>query len=819
MNRWLPSKEAMETLLQDLGFAFRLLRRSTAFTATAILTLGLSIGANTAVMSAVQGVLIAPLPYADPDRLVRLFEETPTMPHFPMAPADFRDHRDALTTFDGIAAYVRSDLQIGDAVTPEQLRGMQVSAGFFSLLGHAPVLGRDFSRDDELPANSAVAILSHALWMRRFNGDPAIVGTAARFSGRTFQIVGVLPDGFRHVGGTFRTYGHGEPVDIWTVLAVPREEHPSHRYSHYFNVVGRVKPGVSQAQLAGDLQRVGAIVATRYPVPNSPWKPRAVPLKEEIVGTAESTLMVLAAAAATVLLLACVNVAGLLLGRAADRSREMGVRAALGATRARLARQLLIESVVLAAAGAVFGIAFAYVAIALLVRFGPADIPRLEMIAVNGSVLAYALAATIVSALLFGLAPAWQLARAGVGHALRIGGRTIAGSPHQHVRRLLASVQLALAFVLVVAGALLLRSFAAMTSVDPGFAAASTITASIDLPTARYDAAGSREFFRRARERVLALPGVRDAAFSSDLPWTGYDENTGFSIVGRSFRDGDGPEARYHFATPGYTGATGTKLVAGRDLSIEDGNSAPGVVLLNQSAARTYWESPAAAVGARLNLWGRERTVAGVIGDVRDMPWHDRAAPALYFPQAQAWYPQPMFLIVKTRIDPASSVEAIRGAIREIDPQLPLARIRTLDSVAGAALATRRLTLWLVAIFGTTALFLALVGIYGVIAQAVGQRRQEFGVRQALGATRADIVRLVMTSAAAMTAAGLVTGVALAIGSTSVLTSLLYQVEPADPVTFAAAGAALLVTTALAVYVPAYRAMRISAATALRSGE
>jgi predicted permease len=809
----------METLLQDVGFAVRLLRRSSAFTAAAILTLGLSIGANTAVMSAVQGVLIAPLPYTDPDRLVRVFEESPTMRHFPMAPADFRDYRDGLATFDGLAAYVRSDLQLGDAARPEHLRGMQVSAGFFTLLGHPPALGRDFTRDDELPANSAVAILSHSLWMRRFNGDPAIVGAAARFSGRTFQIVGILPDGFRHVGGTYRTYGHGEPVDIWTVLAVPREEHPSHRYSHYFNVVGRVRHGVGDGERAGDLQRMRAIVASRYPVPNSPWHPLVVPLAREIVGTAASTLMVLAAAAAAVLLHACVNVAGLLLGRAADRSREMGVRAALGATRGRLARQLLIESVVLAVAGAAFGVGLAYAAIAILTRFGPADIPRLDMIAVNARVLAYALAATMVSALLFGFAPAWQLARAGVGSALSIGGRTIAGSPHQRVRRLLASVQLALAFVLVVASGLLLRSFAAMTDTDPGFEAASTIAASIELPTARYDAAASREFFRRARERVLALPGIREAAFTSDLPWTGYDENTSFTIVGRSAREGDGPEARYHFATPGYTGATGTRLVAGRDLTIDDTDTAPRVILVNESAARKYWESPAAAVGARLNLWGRERTIAGVIGDVRDMPWHDRAAPALYFPQTQAWYPQPMFLVVRTRIDPASTVEAIRGAVRELDPGLPFAGIRTLDSVAGAALATRRLTLWLVSIFGVTALFLALVGIYGVMAQAVGRRRQELGVRQALGATRADIVRLVMASAAAMTGAGLAAGVALAIGSTGVLASLLYQVEPLDPATFATAGGALVLAAALAAYVPARRATRIDAATALRSSE
>ncbi len=282
----------MDTFLQDVRFACRLLRRSPAFTITAVLTLGLSIGANTAVISAVHGVLIAPLPYPEPDRLVRLFEEAPKTPHFPVAPADFRDYRAELQTFDGLAAYVRADLQLGEVTQPEQLRGMQASAGFFGLLGSAMPLGRDFTLDDELPANSAVAILSHSLWMRRFNGDPSVIGTSARFSGRSLQIIGVLPPGFRHVGGTYRTYGHGEPVDIWTVLAVPREEHPRFRYSHYFNVVGRIKRGVSAAEVDADVRRTGATVASRYPSPNSPWKPSLVPLKTEIVGSAEATLLV-----------------------------------------------------------------------------------------------------------------------------------------------------------------------------------------------------------------------------------------------------------------------------------------------------------------------------------------------------------------------------------------------------------------------------------------------------------------------------------------------------------------------------------------------
>ena len=809
----------METLLQDVRYAIRLLRRSPGFAATATLTLALSIGANAAIFSAVKGVLIAALPYSDPDRLVRLFEEAPTTPHFPMAPADFRDYRAELQTFDGIAAYIRADLQLGDSQQPEHLRGMQVSSGFFSLLGYQPVIGREFEISDEIQGNNDVVILSHSLWMRRFNGDLAIIGSAVRFSGRTFRVVGVLPEGFRHVGGTFRTYGHGEPVDAWWVLRVPRDEGPGLRFSHYFNVVGRVRRNVGWAQVDEDLRRTGMSVAKRYPTPNSPWKPRAVPLKTEIVGTAGSTLLVLAGAASAVLLLASVNVAGLLLGRASARSREIGIRAALGGTRWRLARQLLIESIVLACVGGTIGVGLAYIAIAALARFGPSDMPRLQMIVIDAQVLFYIVAATLFSALLFGVAPAIRLARAGLGEALKEGVRTVAGSTHQPMRRVLAAVEVALAFSLVVSSGLLLRSFVSMVNTSPGFQPRSALTASVELPTARYDRRAATEFYRRAAERVRLLPGVQEAAFSSDLPWTNYDENTSFSIIGRQFPQGEGPEARYHFITHGYGRATGTPLVAGRDLMPSDVQDAPLVVLWNEAAARKYWKTPEAAVGARLSLWGAERTVAGVIGDVRDMPWHDRAVPALYFPQPQNWYPQPMSLIARSDLELASIVDPIRRTLGEIDPELPLANIRPLATVAAAAIATRRLTLWLVATFGLTALFLAIVGIYGVIAQDVGQRTHEFGVRQALGATRSDIMRLVVSSGTGIMIGGLVGGVALAVGSTRLLVSLLYGVTPLDPVTFAGVAAVLMMAAAGAVYLPARRATRISAATALRAAD
>jgi putative ABC transport system permease protein len=440
------------------------------------------------------------------------------------------------------------------------------------------------------------------------------------------------------------------------------------------------------------------------------------------------------------------------------------------------------------------------------------------MIEIDAQVLATTVAATLASAILVGLAPAAKLAKTTLSEALKEGSRTTAGGTHHRTSRALAATEVALAFVLVVSSGLLLRSFAKMVNKDPGFQPEKAITATVELPTAKYDANAARDFYRRAQERLRALPGIKDATFTSDLPWTGYNENTGFQILGRqTTRDDDGPSARYHFLTPGYTKATGTPLIAGRDVGQEDQREAPLVVLINDAAAKKYWTTPQAAVGAKINFWGGERTVAGVIGDVHDLPWHDRAVPAVYLPQGQAWYPQPMSLVARTDGDPAKAIDPIRKALREIDPELPLANVRPLETVAAGALATRRLTLWLVATFGLTALFLAVVGVYGVMAQAVGQRRHEFGVRQALGATRADILKLVFSNAAGMTVGGLVGGVALAVGSTRLLMSLLYGVTPLDPGTFAAVGAILITAAAGAIYLPARRATRVSAMTALRS--
>jgi predicted permease len=812
----LKGRPVMRNSIQDIRYAARLLARSPGFTLVAALTLALGIGANTAIFSVVHGVLLKPLPYPDPDRLIRLFEESPPdVPEFPVSPGNFVDFRAQSRAFESLAAYERSDLQIGGE-RPEQLRAMRVTAGFFRVLGYAPLFGREFTPEDETPERSPTAILSHDLWTRMFGADRTVVGKTVSLSGRTFEIVGVLPAGVQHVGGRYRSYPHGQTVDVWwprTLRSTPR---PSDRRQHFLSVVGRLRPGVTVPQAQDDVREISARLASQYPATNAQWTSHVRPLRAEIVGASETTLLALLAAACAVLFIACLNVAGLLLGRATGRTREIGVRSALGATRARLIRQLVAESTLLACLGATIGVAFAYAAVNALLAFAPADTPRLHMVSVDRAVLAYTLAATALTALLFGLAPAVQLARADVAPALQ-GGRAAPGGAQHRLRRTLVAAEIALAFVLVVTSGLLLRSFASLLKVDPGFRADHVLTARITLPSARYpklaEAAG---FFERLAERARALPGVRAAGFSSDLPWTGYDENTGFGIVGRTFPPNQGPEARYHFLTPGFVAALGLPIRAGRDLAPGDVATAPPVVLINETTARQFWGNPQSAVGARLTLWSdTPATVVGVVGDLKDVPWADAQPGGVYFAQAQMGYPD-MFLAIRTDGDPQSLVAPLTRIVQEIDPHLPVAAVRTLEEISGAALATRRFTLALVAAFGISALFLALVGVYGVMAQSVGQRVREFGVRQALGARPADILRLVLTAGAGMGLVGLAAGLVIALPVTRLMRSLLFRTSPSDPVTLAIVAAVLMLATIAASYLPARRALRIDPATALR---
>ncbi|HEX6464151.1 MAG TPA: ABC transporter permease [Vicinamibacterales bacterium] len=812
----------MRSLAQDLRYAVRLLRRSPGFTVVAALTLMLGIGATTAIFSVVHGVLLKPLPYPEPDQLIRVFEESPSQPEFSASIATLLAWREQSRAFESIAAFQRADLQLGGD-RPEQLRGMRVTARFFHTLGYAPSFGRDFTQDDEAIGHETVAILSHPIWVRRFNADPSIVGRTVILSGRSFEIVGVLPPGVQHVGGHYRSYQHGESVDVWWPQTLPSTLRRMDRVQHYLSVVARMRPGVTVAQAQDDVRRVSARLEAEHPDTNSRWSSHVRPLRADIIGTSEPTLFALLAATGAVLLIACLNVAALLLGRATARGREIGVRFALGATRTRLVSQLIVESALLAAGGGALGVGLAYAAVHALVAFAPPDIPRLQMVSVDSGVLTFMIAMTAITALLCGAAPALQLARSGGASGLSSGspglsgGRGAPGGAQQRLRRALVAAEIALAFALVTTGALLMRSFASLLRLDPGFRPSHVLTAVVNLPPARYkDTADAAAFFTRLVDRVRALPGVGGAGLSSDLPWTGYDENTGFGIVGRQFPPHEGPEARYHFLTPGFIEAVGLPLRAGRDVRPSDVPKAPLVVLVNESTARRYWKDPQAAIGAQLDLWGETRTIVGVIGDVKDTPWAESSPGGVYFPQAQIWYPQDMILTVRTAGDAMALAEPLTRGVRDLDPELPLANVRTLDQVAGSALATRRFTLVLVASFGIASLFLALVGVYGVMAQGVGQRIREFGVRQALGARPADIFRLVVSGGFGIAIAGIVAGIAIVLPVTRLIRSLLFRTSPSDPATLSGVAAALLIAALAASFIPARRATRVDPASALR---
>jgi predicted permease len=810
-----PKDALMQTWLYDTRYALRVLSRAPGFALASVATLALGIGASATVFSVVRGVVLEPLPYAAPDRLVRVFDSSAEQPKFPMSPANFKDYRDGVGAFEALAAYEREDLQIGGE-RPEQLRGMRVTPGFFTLLGWRPALGRDFRAGEERPGQDDVAILSDGLWRRRFGADPAIVGRTVRFSDRPFVIVGVMPPGFQHVGGTYRTYGHGNTVDVWWVRTLNPVPTPFDRNAHFLNVVGRVREGVTIEQARAELAAASARLAATLPNRNGGWGVALVPLRDEILGSAASTLGLLLGAVQLVLLLACVNVAGLLLGRATERTREIGVRAALGATRARLVGQLVVESLVLAVAGGALGIALAAAAVRALPLVATAGTPRLHAVSVDWTVAAYAAGVSALTALLFGLAPALHLARARSSDTLKGGGRGTVGAGHRTARGILVAAEIAVAFVLVVGASLLVRSFARLSATDHGFEPRGVLTARFSLPAARYpDRASGAAFYQRLRARILSLPGVEEAGLATDLPWTGYDENTAFGIVGRTFPQGEGPEARFHMATPGYFRALRVPVLAGRDLAEGDVATAPAVVVVNERLARRYWGGAQAALGVRLELWGRERAVVGVVGDIKDTPWAGEAEPALYFPQAQQSFGD-ILLAVRASGDPNALVEPITRAVRDLDPALPLANVAPLDRVAGDVLSARRFLLALVGAFAVTALALAVVGVYGMMAHAVGARVQEFGVRQALGATRADIGRIVLRSGAAIGLAGAAGGILLGVATTRLLAASLYGISPLDPLTFATVAVLLVAAALVASLVPARRATRVDPAVALR---
>ncbi len=811
----------METILQDLRYAVRTLTRSPGFTAVAVATLALGIGATTAIWSIVDGVLLRPLPFPAPERLAAVWMTGGSGgERYPMSVADLRDWRARNRAFAQVSAFVDTRFALTGEGEPEQLSGAWVTSNFFATLGIRPLLGRAPSAEDDRPAAEAAVVLSHGLWQRRFGADPRVVGRTIALDGNRRTVLGVMPAGL-----AFPPAGAG-PVQLWTVL---KDEAPPRRGPYFLHGLARLAPGVTLGQAEAELAVLGRTLERDNPLTNAGASFAAAPLAEHLVGGVRPALLVLLGAVGFVLLIAAANVANLLLVRAAGREREMALRAALGAGRGRIVRQLLTESVLLAAAGAGVGLLLAWWGVELLPRLAPDALPRLDAVALDGRVLAFTALLTAATGLLFGLAPALQGSRRDLHGGLKEGSRGSEGRGRLRLRRLVVASEVAAALVLLVGAGLLLASYWRLQGTSAGIRPAGVWTTQVELPTARYGE--DRQvvaFYRELLARIEALPGVRSAGIGISLPPHLLTITDGFTPEGHAVPPGQSaPLAVLDFVSPGYFQTLGVPLLAGRPFGPADREGAPTVVLVNQTLARRYF--PQGAVGRRLKIGGPERPenswmeIVGVVADVKYGGLAAPAEPAYYLPAAQAAW-QGMHLVVRSddgadgRDSAAAGLAAnVRQTIRALDRDLPVAAVRPLGGLVSESIAAPRLRTQLIGAFGALALVLAAIGIYGVLAYTVAQRTREVGIRMALGAGRGGVTRLVLSEILGVVLGGLAVGLAAAFALTRLLRGLLFEVAPTDPRIFVGVPLLLAVCALLAAYLPARRAAAVEPVVALRS--
>ena len=795
----------MPSLPLDLRLALRTFARNRSFAATAISALALGIGATSAIFSVIYGVLLKPLPYREPARLVRVYQHNPAerLGSFPLSPADFRDYRRDNRVFESMATYLRQDQQYGGQ-HPQRLIGMRVSHGFFHVLGVEPQLGRTFTQEEESnPGPVDTVIVSYNVWQKLLGGSPQAIGSTIRLSDAPFRVVGVMPAGFEQLSGG-RRLPRGEAVDVWlpfNLLGVAQIS----RVTHYCHTVARLAPDITIEQALGQMNAIAARLESQYP-DDTNWRIQIKPLHDDLVRQARPTLLILAGAVGFVLLIACVNVTNLLLARSAVRQREMAIRTAIGATRARLVRQLLTESVTLAVVGGSLGLLVAWWSVRILVRLGPEQLPRVQAIGLDPRVVLVTAAASVLCGLLFGLAP-----------ALTAGTVSRRGSP----RGMIVAGEVALSFVLLIGAGLLMRSFIAIGRVDPGFQSHGVLTMSTSLSVPKL--VGARRygaFYESFVEELSHLPGVSAAGAASNLPWSGASDNTMFGIKGRPAPAGLTLHARSVSVSPDYLRAIGVPLLAGRWLTPADHFDAPKVALVNQALALQYWPTVEACIGQQIytrNPADRDAamTIVGVTGNVKDGPTDAQAPPAIFSPFLQ----NPSFgnyVVLRAESDPVALAAAVRETARRAGNDFSVQEIRSMEDVVAAAVATERFAMQMVGIFAVLALALALIGVYGVISYAVSRRSREIAIRSALGAQPADTIRLVLGQAARPIFAGLMIGGLASYFLTRVLASLLYQVSATDPFTFVAVPLLLGAGTMAACIMPARRALRLDPMTIIR---
>lgn len=824
----------MDTLLQDLRYGLRMLARNPGFTAVAVLTLAIGIGGTTAIFSFVNAVLVRPLPYPESERLALVAPASPDgTPSNVTAvtPGDFLDWQAQNRTFERMAAFSGATFSLTGAGEPERLSGASVTSDFFRTLGVAPILGRGFTGDDagvvgggEFTWGQAlgeVVVISERLWRRRFGSDPGIIGRSMTLDGQPFTVVGVMPADFTFPLDLFRFPGGRvwQPPDFWASATLE----PGYRNNALLQVVARLKRDATFEWAQTDLRTVAARINQTLPTERRGGV-LIEPLHERIVGDVKPLLTVFLGAVGFVLLIACVNVANLLLARAAARQKEVAVRAALGSGRWRLIRQFVTESVLLGLLGGSAGVFVAIWGVDLALGLMPAgSLPRLQETGFDPHALVFTMVISILSGLIFGLAPAFHSSGASLVGSLKDGAST--ERPRLRILDCLVMAEVALAFVLLVGAGLLVRSFVRLTSVDPGFRPEHTLTLSVTLPENAYETSEQmRTFARTAVERIATMPGVVHSAVVNWLP-LGGSMLSGSIIVEGIPQSTRGLWASKPAVTPDYFRAMGIPLLRGRAFSERDTANAPGVAIVTEQLARRLWPGTN-AIDRRLKIgFGPADSqpwlnVVGVVGAVRGIQLAEEAQAAVYVPIEQA--PVPFLLrsqsfVVRTAADPLSVAAAVRREIRNVDPNLPVDRVETMENLVASSVAEPRFRSAVLTAFATAALLLVATGILGVLAYAVTRRTREIGVRMALGAQRVDVLRLVVGHAFKMTIAGVALGLAAAVGLTRVLTRYLYEVRPTDPVSLAAASVLLLAVALVAIYVPARRAIRVEPLTALRA--
>jgi predicted permease len=811
----------MTILSQDLPYAVRLLLKSPGFAAIAILTLALGIGANTALFSIVNGVLLNPLPYPHSEQLVAVSEKRPGDDKSPPVYLNFLDWGRETQTFASMAIYRNKDYNVSGTAEAQRLTGYMISADFFSTLGVNPVLGRTFRPEDDVIGAAPVVVLGGGFWNRAFGASPDVAGKSLILNGTSYTIVGVIPSSFSF---------YGQDRDVYTPIGQWND--PSfrdRRISVSARVIGRLKPGVTLQQAKADMDLVSHDLAVAFPDTNKAVGITLVPMKEDIVGNVRPFLLVLLAAVGFLLLIACANVANLLLARATRRSREFAVRAALGAGNARIIRQLLTENLLLATLGGALGLLIAFGATRAALQFLPGTLPRAAEVSLDGRVLVFTMGLSLFAAIIFGLSPALKSSRVNLQEVLRESGRGSSGARHR-LQGAFVAVEIAMALVLLIGAGLMLRSLASLWRVNPGYQPNGAITFSVSMPSsAATTTAETRARLRQFHDKIRSIPGVRAVSITLGSRPMIHDSAVPFWIEGqpKPATESDMPGAMFYLVEADFQQAMGITLERGRFVTAQDNENTPLVIDIDDVFERTYFpdENP---IGKRVHLMQFDvvAEIVGVVGHIKQWGPGGDAHAAI---EAQFFYPFMQMpeklmalaaggaaVVVRTEGDPASIMKLVRSSVQEIDSREVVYGVQTLDQVLAGALAPRRLSMILLAVFAGLALLLACVGIYGVVSYLVGQRTHEIGVRIALGAQRSDVMRLVLREGAKMALVGIVAGLAAAYGLTRLMANQLFGVTPHDPSTYLAVAVLLMLVALIACYVPARRAMRLDPVAALR---